>query len=394
MNDKLKGNICYFQSGGPTTVINSSFKGLFDYYKSLKSDKKFYYSHYGIQGLIDGELIDISEKDFPLLNYTPGSFTGSLRRKLKENDPAYDAIVKTIKKYDIRYLFPNGGNDSMDTCYKLSLLMKREGYDCKVIGIPKTVDNDLPVTDHTPGYASAAKYIANTTIAILLDDLSYQKGRINILECMGRDSGYLTASAALARLRGLTVDYIYVPEVAFDLEKEKAKWKACYDKKGHCLVVVSEGIRDKDGVLISASQTKDAFGNIQMGGVSSYLASLLASEGYKTRGIELSLPQRAASYLLSKRDIDEAMMVGEKALEKALEGKDGVMVCINRLKGTDYQIEYTDCPLELVGGKAVSLKDEYITAEKDNITDSFIAYLLPLIQGEVDAIREDGLLNV
>lgn len=391
-SEQLKGNICYFQSGGPTAVINSSFKGLLDAYKKLKTKKRFFVSNYGIDGLIKGKLTDVSDLDTSKLNTRPGCYCGSLRLKLQENDPNLDKIIKTIMKNDIRYLFANGGNDSMDTCYKLSLLMKAKDYQCQVIGIPKTVDNDLPVTDHTPGYGSAAKYIANTIIEIAVDDLTYQKGRINIVECMGRDSGYLTAASSLASLRNVKPDYIYVPEAPFDLQKEVKKWEATYDRKGRCLVVVSEGIRDAKGTLIMACGQSDSFGNIQMGGVANYLSSIVSKDGYKSRGIELSIPQRAGSILPSKTDIKEAMEVGKQALSLALKGKDGVMVTIVREDLENYEVSYSSCPLEEVGGKAVSLPLRYINKAQDNITPSFIDYVKPLIQGEIKTMDEDGLL--
>ncbi|MFA6829398.1 MAG: diphosphate--fructose-6-phosphate 1-phosphotransferase [Bacilli bacterium] len=392
--NNLKGNVCYFQSGGPTAVINSSFKGLFDYYSSLKSATRIYVSKYGISGLIEGELWDVTFEDFSKLTNRPGSFSGSLRKKLTENDPAYEKIIETLKKYNIRYLFANGGNDSMDTCYKLSLLMKKTGYDCTVIGIPKTVDNDLLMTDHTPGFGSAAKYIANTVISIAVDDLSYKKGRINIIECMGRDSGYLTASASLASLRGVKPDFIYVPEVSFDLEKEVQKWEHVYDEKGRCLVVVSEGIHSSDGTLISAQQTTDSFGNIQMGGVCSFLANRVTKDGYKSRGIELSIPQRAGSMLLSKTDVKEALEVGKQALKKALDGMNDVMVTIERVLQDPYLVNYGQAPLSQVSGLAASLKKSFINKEGDNITDEFLDYCLPLISGEMNSMAEDGLLDI
>ncbi len=391
-SEKLKGNICYFQSGGPTAVINSSYKGLLDAYKKLNSKKKFYISEFGIDGLIKGKLVDVSEYDSSKLNTRCGSVCGSLRLKLKENDANFDKIIKTLVKFDIHYLFANGGNDSMDTCYKLSCLMKERGYDCIVIGIPKTVDNDLPLTDHTPGYGSAAKYIANSIIEIAIDDMTYQKGRINIIECMGRDSGYLTAASSLASLRNVKPDYIYVPEVAFDLKNEIKKWEMTYNKKGRCLVVVSEGIRDENGTLISASKTADSFGNVQMGGVANYLSSLVTKDGYKSRGIELSIPQRAGSILLSKTDVKEAMEVGKKALALGIKGIDGVMVTIERKSDEPYEVSYSTCPLVDVGGKVTSLPVKYINKSHDNITPSFLDYVKPLIQGEILSIDEDGLL--
>lgn len=389
----LKGNICYFQSGGPTAVINSSLLGLFEEFKRQNDGRRFYVSRFGIQGLLDGELTDISDFDLSKLSNTPGSYPGSLRKKLSEDDPLLDVIIDTLKKYDIRYLFPNGGNDSMDTCRKLSKAMERKNYPCQVIGIPKTVDNDLPFTDHTPGYGSAAKYIANTILSIAIDDASYKKGRINIIEVMGRDSGYLTASAILSSLRGCAPDYIYVPEVPFDLEKEKKKWEKTFDEKKHCLVVVSEGIRDKDGILLAAG-AKDAFGNSQMGGVSSLLASYVEKDGYRNRGIELSLPQRCASYILSATDVSEAKEVGRKALEYALDGLSGVMVTIVRNESPKYSVSCSHCTVDEATSKVESLPTKYINDEGDNILHSFMDYVLPLIKGNIDTLADDGLLDV
>lgn len=390
---KLKGNICYFQSGGPTGVINSSFKGLFDAYEKVKEDERFFISRFGIQGLIDGKLMDVSDYDLSKLTFTPGSYPGSLRKKLSEDDPMMDSIITTLEKYNIRYLFPNGGNDSMDTCRKLSRAMAKKNYPCQVIGIPKTIDNDLPYTDHTPGYGSAAKYIANTILSIAIDDYSYKKGRINIVEVMGRDSGYLTASAILASLKGYAPDYIYVPEVSFDKDREIEKWEKTFDEKSHCLVIVSEGIRDKDGNLL-ASGNKDAFGNSQMGGVSSLLASYVDKDGYRNRAIELSLPQRCASYILSKTDVDEAYHVGSQALKRALEDKSGIMITIERKEGHDYSISYSCCTVEQATSKVESFPSIYINKDGDNILPSFIDYVLPLIKGSVNALGDDGLLDV
>lgn len=390
---ELKGNICYLQSGGPTSVINSSLLGLFDAYKMFRDDESFYISQFGIQGLIDGHLINVSNYKLSRLKFTPGSYPGSLRKKLSEDDPLIHRIITTLASFEIRYLFINGGNDSMDTCRKLARAMERENYPCQVIGIPKTVDNDLPFTDHTPGYGSAAKYIANTILSIAIDDHSYEKGRINIVEVMGRDCGYLTASSILASLKGYAPDYIYVPEVPFDKDKEIEKWEWTLDNEKHCLVVVSEGIRDKDGNLL-ASGNKDAFGNSQMGGVSSLLASYVEKDGYRNRAIELSLPQRCASYILSATDVEEAYQVGFDAIFMALEGKSGIMITIEREKGDKYFASCSYCSVEQATSKIESLPLSYINKDGDNILPSFIDYVLPLIKGNVDALDEDGLLNV
>lgn len=391
-----EGNLCYLQSGGPTEVINSSFLGLYQTYKEKLPKSKFYVSRFGIAGLLSGELEDISKKKLPSLLVRPGAYFGSLRKRLTDDVDSAEAksIIATLKKYQIKFLFLNGGNDSMDSAYKIGLYLKASDYQCQIAGIPKTIDNDLANTDHTPGFASAAKFIANAVIGINIDDHSYDKGRINIVEAMGRDCGYLAASSYLANKKKFGPDYIYVPEVAFDVKDAINKAEATYKKTGHCLMVVSEGIRDKDGVFIASIQQKDSFGHTQMGGVGLYLANLINQDGIKTRAIELSLMQRSGSFVSCKRDIDEAKGVGRNALLKMLKGKDQFMVSIKRVSNKPYKIIYDDCPLKGVAEIAISLPKKFISKSKDNITPSFMDYALPLIQGEEPDTFTDGLLNV
>ena len=391
-----KGNICYLQSGGPTSVINASFLGLLQAKKELLNDSKLYVSHFGVTGLLNGHLEEVIEAKLPNLNVRPGAYFGSLRKKLPESNDSSEAkkIVSTLKKYNIRYLLLNGGNDSMDSVKKISDYLKHSDYACQVAGIPKTIDNDLAVSDHTPGYGSSAKFIANATLAIAIDDQSYEKGRINVIETMGRDCGYLAASSYLSSLKGYAPDFIYVPEVLFDVILAKKKAEEKYMKTGHCLVVVSEGIRDKDNNFVAANKQSDAFGHTQMGGVASYLASLFMDDGYKTRAIEISLMQRAGSFVSSKTDIDEAKQVGYQALKEMTLGKSGFMVIIKRVSDKPYQVRYDTCPVEKIADIAVPLKKEYISSSLDNITPAFIDYVLPLIQGEEKDTFKDGLLNI
>jgi 6-phosphofructokinase 1 len=269
----------------------------------------------------------------------------------------------------------------MDGAFRIFEYLSKENYPCTVIGIPKTVDNDLFVTDHTPGYGSAAKYIALATSAVEFDDLTYQKGRINIIEAMGRDCGYLAASSLLSiPYAGATgPDYIYVPEVPFDVASFLAKAKKTYEKKGRCLIVVSEGIRDYQGRLISSFKKADDFGNIQMGGVSSYLSSLVAKEGYSTRAIELSVLQRSAYFAVSETDVKEARGVSDAALKLALKGQTGVMVTIERKKTKAYGVTYSSCPLSKVAGKAAKMPSKYLAPSGDFIRPSFLSYALPLL---------------
>src|SRR5574344_1047573 len=285
-NQIVYGNLLYGQSGGPTSVINSSAYGLFTEAFKSKEIQEVYAMHFGLEGLLKEDLI-----------------------KINKDDNSLEKIYSVFKKYNIRYFFYNGGNDSMDTIYQISKFLKSKEYECYCIGIPKTIDNDLIETDHTPGYASSAKFIANTITEIYYDDHSYLKGRVNIVEIMGRNTGWLTASSALASINGAKPDLIYVPETSFDVDSFLAKVQKIYEEKHHCLVCVSEGIHDKDNrPLLEQNKIYDAFNHLQLGGVSRYLEELVHNRfGYSTRSFELSLLQRANSMAPSEVDIDEAI---------------------------------------------------------------------------------------
>lgn len=390
----MNHNVLYFQSGGPTSVINASFLGLCEAYKRLNLQGDIFVSRYGVSGLLEGKLERVDLNTLPRLEYRPGSYWGSLRLKLDSNPEGEQAraIVRAIKEYGIDYIFPNGGNDSMDTTMKIASFIKAHGLSTKVIGIPKTIDNDLYGCDHTPGFGTAAKYVANAVLSVAMDDLTYQKGRVNIIETMGRDSGFLAASAKLAALRGLGPDYIYVPEVPFDTAKFLAKAKKTYAEKGRCLIVVSEGIRDRNGTLIAASNQADAFGHSQVGGVSSYLAGLLEKEGIKSRAVELSVLNRASSFLPSLTDINEAKGAAAFALASAIKGESGRMVCLKRKEGKEYRIAYQTEAIENIANIVVYLSKQYINDSGDNIRDAYIDYCLPLIQGNAMPLEGDGLI--
>ncbi len=399
----LKGALMFAQSGGPTSVINASAAGVF--IEGLKSDSitAVYGAAHGIKGILNEEFYDMSKEDMKeleMLKYTPSSALGSVRYKLKDasvDDTDYKRLLEVFKKYDVRYFFYNGGNDSMDTCNKISKYMAKSGYDINVIGVPKTIDNDLYGTDHCPGFASAAKYIATTIMEINLDAKVYDTGMICIIEAMGRNAGWLTASAALAGYKGLGADLIYLPEVDFDVDKFIADVKEVLKKNNNkCIVVVSEGIHDKNGTLICEALGKagarDSFGHAQLGGLAAMLANLAKeATGLKVRPVELSLMQRCAAHCASKTDIEETFEAGRQAVKAAINGETDKMVCYARKPGDKYECEYKLLPLELAANTEKTVPKEWIINNGTGISDEFIKYALPLIQGETDLIKEDGL---
>ncbi len=399
----LKGALMFAQSGGPTSVINASAAGVF--IEGLKSEQvtAVYGAAHGIRGVLNEEFYDISKEDMKeleLLKYTPSSALGSVRYKLKDakkDDTDYKRILEVFKKYNVRFFFYNGGNDSMDTCNKISKYLAKSGYDCNVIGVPKTIDNDLFGTDHCPGYASAAKYIATTIMEVNLHARVYDTPMVCVIECMGRNAGWLTAAAKLASYKGLGADLIYLPEVDFDVNKFVADVKeVCAKKNNKCIVAVSEGIHDKDGKLIcevlGEQAARDSFGHAQLGGVAASLANLIKNEtGFKTRGIELSLMQRCGAHLASKTDVEETFMAGRKAVKAAVAGRTDKMVCYERKAGDNYKIAYKLLPLKLAANTEKTVPLEWITENGTNISDEYVKYALPLIQGEAKAKTEDGL---
>lgn len=391
-----KGNILYAQSGGPTSVINSSAYGVI-MEASLRNEEieKIYVGKNGIQGILDETLIEIDPKDknLELLKQTPGAAFGSCRLMLDEsNKTIFKKIEEVFAKYNIKYFAYNGGNDSMDTVMKLSRYFSSNNIDVKVIGIPKTIDNDLKGTDHTPGFGSAAKYIASCVSCIAYDAKAYSKGRVNVIEIMGRDTGWLTASSSLANLSKNGPDLIYVPEVPFDTSDFLKKVKKIYDKKKYAIVCVSEGIKDKNGNFIGENGQKDAFGHAQLGGVATYLANLITQKlNIKTRGIELSLAQRSASFFSSKTDVQEAISCGREAVKALLDNKTGFMIGMKRKEGNKYEIEYTLEDIDKIGGQIKYLPSEYIAP--NNIKSSFIKYVSPLVKGEVKLKTKNGVIK-
>ena len=400
---KLVGSCIIGQSGGPTSVINASALGAME--AALKSDciTKVLGAAHGIKGVLDDHLYDIGLEDpaeLALLRFMPSSALGSCRYKIADpdvDDTDYKRILEIFKKYDVRYFFYNGGNDSMDTCNKISKYMQRVGYDCRIMGIPKTIDNDLFGTDHCPGYGSAAKYIATSTMEVYQDARVYDIGMITILEIMGRNAGWLAAASALAGVKGCGPDLIYLPEVAFDMDQFLADVSRIYKENGKVIVAVSEGIHDKDGKYISeygsdmASQ-KDAFGHAQMGGLAATLASIVKEKtGAKVRGIEFSLLQRCAAHCASKTDYDESYASGAAAVENAVAGVTDKMVGFECDRSGAYRCDIKLLPLDIVANTEKKVPLEWINEKGNGLTEEYIHYALPLIQGETEMPKEDGL---
>lgn len=387
---QIKGNLLYGQSGGPTSVINASAYGVItEALENVQVIDEVYVMRHGIQGALNEDFFTMTTQDteqIELLKHTPGSAFGSVRYKMKdfrEDETDYIRLLYIFQKYNIRYFLFNGGNDSMDTCHKIAQYMKHVDYDIRVIGIPKTIDNDLPFTDHTPGFGSAAKYVANTMQEVAYDMLAYPKGKVTIVEIMGRHAGWLTAASSLAGISGYGPDLIYLPEVPFSIEKFKNDVRRVYGANRQCLVAVSEGLINEEGILIgSSSGLKDAFGHFQLGGVSSKLSNILNSEmRISSRTIELGTTQRAASHIQSLTDVNEAIEVGRNAVQFAVAGEHGVMVTINRKPGEHYSVTFGKHPLNEVANIERVIPPSMINEDGNGVTQEFIDYALPLIEG-------------
>lgn len=399
----LKGAAIFGQSGGPTSVINASAAGVFQEALKQKNITAVYGAAHGIKGILDEVFYDISKEDpyeLELLRTTPSSALRSVRYKLanvEKDDTDYKRILEVFKKYNIRYFFYNGGNDSMDTCNKISKYLQESKYECMVMGVPKTIDNDLWGTDHCPGYGSAAKYIATSTMEVYHDARVYDTGMITILEVMGRNAGWLTAAASLAAYKGNGPDLIYLPELPFSIDKFIQETISIYEKNNNVIVAVSEGIRDKDGVYISEygsdlAQTKDSFGHAQLGGLASTLANLASEKtGAKVRGIEFSLLQRCAAHLASLTDVNEAYLAGQVAVQSAVNGITDKMVAFERAEGSEYKCNTKLINLSVVANAEKKVPLEWINESGNGLTNDFVHYALPLIQGESKVPLIDGL---
>ncbi len=402
-----KRNIIVGQSGGPTAVINSSLAGV---YKTAKERGfcKVYGMLHGIQGFMDEQYIDLSTQihsdlDIELLKRTPSAFLGSCRFKLPEiheDAEIYEKIFQILDKLEIEAFIYIGGNDSMDTIKKLSDYAIVKGHDQKFLGVPKTIDNDLALTDHTPGFGSAAKYIATSTKEIIRDALGLtynDKEAITVLEVMGRNAGWLTGAAALARTEDCEgPDAIYLPEVVFDIDKFLKTTKDLLKKKESVVIAVSEGIKLADGryvcELSGGADYVDAFGHKQLQGTAAYLAGFLGAEtGCKTRSIEFSTLQRSASHMASRVDVDEAFMVGGAAVKAADEGDTGKMVVIDRVSDDPYQSAAGIYDVHRIANHEKTVPRSWLNEEGNYVTEEFINYIEPLIHGNYEPFMVNGL---
>ena len=399
--NQLTGACIIGQSGGPTAVINASAQGVIQTALKTPCITQVLGAAHGIKGVLEDKLYDMAQEDpaeLDLMKYTPSSALGSCRYKLADpdvDDTDYQRILEIFKKYNVRYFFYNGGNDSMDTCNKISKYMQKVGYECRIMGVPKTIDNDLNGTDHCPGFASAAKYIATSCAEVWQDAHVYDTGMVTIIEIMGRHAGWLAGSAALASLTGCGPDLVYLPETDFDMDRFLSDVKAVYDKTGKCMVAVSEGIHYADGTFVSEAKTSatDGFGHAQLGGLAAMLADVVKQKmGVKVRGIELSLLQRCGSHLASRTDIQEAYAAGKAAVEAAVSGLTDQMVALDCTRDADgYHCQTKLIPLTQAANTERKVPRAWINEAGNGVCQSFIDYALPLIQGEPARPLENGL---
>ncbi len=402
----MKRNVIVGQSGGPTAAINSSLAGV---YRTAidRGANKVYGMLHGIQGLLNEKYLDLSEHiktelDVELLKRTPAAFLGSCRYKLPgihEDIGVYEKIFEIIDKLDIEAFIYIGGNDSMDTIKKLSDYAVLTGHTTRFIGCPKTIDNDLALTDHTPGFGSAAKYIGTSMKEIIRDSfcLEYPNGLVTIVEVMGRNAGWLTGSTVLSKGEDCEgPDLIYLPEVTFDIDNFKERIAKLLKEKTSVVVAVSEGIRTKDGKYVCEMGNDinfvDAFGHKQLSGTAAYLANFIAAElGCKTRAIEFSTLQRAGSHLASRIDILEAFQVGGAAVKAADEGDSGQMVVLERFSDDPYQSGTAVRDVHKIANDEKCVPRNWITKDGTYVTDEFITYVDPLVQGDVAPIMVSGI---
>lgn len=399
MSEQLEGNCIVAQSGGPTSVINASLAGVVTEALNHECIEEIYGGLNGVLGILNEQIIDLaaeSQQNIRGLRYTPGAALGTCRYKLK-SQADFDRVLQVFEAHNIRYFFYAGGNDSQDTADKISKLAQERGYDLRVIGIPKTIDNDLVTTDHTPGYGSVIKYIATTVKEIAADNAGMgQHDLVQIIEVMGRSAGWIAAGSALAKRRdepNAAPHLIYLPEVAFSADKFVSDVQHVLQKEKYCVVVVGEGLVDADGNFVSTdSGGADAFGHSQLGGAGDYLRGLVEeSLQVKARSVKLGMAQRAAVHCSSQADNDEAFLAGQAAVQAAINGETDKMVTLLRSEGEGYACETGLAPLSEIANGVKKLPESWINEDGVSMNYNFYKYALPLIEGEVKVPYENGV---
>lgn len=387
------------QSGGPTAVINASVAGVVTEALNNPCIEEVYGGINGVLGILKEELIDLAEEsqqNIRGLRYTPASALGTCRFKLKR-ELDYERVLQVFEAHNIRYFFYCGGNDSQDTADKISKLAQKRGYELRVIGVPKTIDNDLVTTDHCPGYGSVVKYICTVVRETALDhEAMGQHDLVSIIEVMGRNAGWIAAGSTLAKGKDNPDDaphLIYLPELPFSKDKFIDDVQSVLKKNKFCMVIVGEGLLDKDGNYVANSaSSKDAFGHQQLGGVGDFLAGLLEQNlAVKARSSKLGTGQRAATHCSSQTDNDEAFMAGKAAVKAAVEGETDKMVILVRAEGENYQCETSLAPLSEIANGVKEIPEDWISEDGTSMTAKFIKYCQPLIQGEVQVPYENGV---
>ena len=403
----LVGNAVVGQSGGPTAAINATLSGVIRGAMEARDNgviNKLFGMKNGIEGFLKEDFVDLfelldTEEKLQMLEATPAAALGSCRRKLKNHEDdaqTYEEILRIFKKYDIRYFFYIGGNDSMDTVLKLSRYAADHDYEIRVVGVPKTIDNDLVATDHTPGFGSAAKFVATTMKEILRDISVYSMKAVTIVEVMGRDAGWLTAAAALPSLtEKIGTDLVYLPEKPFSMERFIDDIKAVQTNHPAVLVAVSEGIRLENGEYVGADSrfvSTDVFGHVHLSGAAKVLENVVKEEiGCKVRSIELNLPQRCASHIASLTDIKESVLIGASAVKAAVEGKTAVMMTFVRQNTEEYSVGIECADIASIANEIKGVPDDYINEQANGITEKGLSYLAPLIEGELYPKFEKGM---
>ena len=395
-----KKNMIIGQSGGPTAVINSSLAGAISCAFKQEKIETVYGMINGIEGFFNEHLIDLNSvfenKPYMMnsLKHSPAMYLGSCRYKLSGSQEEFEKAFELLEKYNIGYFFYIGGNDSMDTVKQMSEYAKKINSDVRFVGIPKTIDNDLVGIDHSPGFGSAAKYIASCVREVAYDTTIYNIKSIHIIEAMGRDAGWIAGSAALAKEgTALAPHLIYLPEVAFSTEQFLKDVNKMLEKYNSVIIVVSEGIRDKDGNYISAEASNtDKFGHIMLSGVGAYLKSVIESEiGCKVRALEPGVLQRSAAHIASHTDMNEAFSLGEVAVKAAVDGQTGVFSTIKRTADSPYCVEYGTENVRIVANAVKTVPREWINAEGNYVTEEFLNYVRPLVVGIPQVPYRNGL---